>query len=310
MKNLLSMCLLLVVLAALTAPSCGGGGGNQSGSQPITLEAPAAAANKDYSPALGREGMPEDVAATDGGSPSGPAGDGGPVAPDVAPPSMRIYRATLRLQVDDPTEAAAQVRTLAQQHGAWLQTEREERENWEHRAYLELRVPPARLDSFLNRCMALARFVAQKDLSTEDVGQSYADLTARLTQKREVAAQYQQLLKRAASVQDILAVQEHLRRLQEEIESTEAQRLYLSRQAAYSTVMLTLYRPMEGQREPQVSFWARLGTAVGDGWQALQDFVLLIVTAWGVLLPLGLGVWLVLRWRRRWREKRSRTSAR
>jgi hypothetical protein len=141
------------------------------------------------------------------------------------------------------------------------------------------------------------------------VGQSYADLTARLNQKREVAAQYQQLLKRAATVQDILAVQEHLRRLLEEIESTEAQRLYLSRQAAYSTVMLTLYRPMEGQREPKASFWARLGTAFADGWLVLQDFVLLIVTAWGVFLPLGLGVWLVLRWRRRWREKRNRTSA-
>ncbi len=303
MRPALLVGLLLQALVVLIAPGCGGD--VKPGSGPPTLESPPASSPQGYESSSERGELSTQsvgAVATEGGS--------SPESTlDVPSPAMRIYRATLRLQVDDPVEAAARVRQLAQQHGAWLQAEREERQSWEHYVYLELRVPPARLDSLLRQCIELARFVAQKEISSEDVGQSYADLTARLNQKREALAQYQQLLKRATNVQDILAVQEGLRRLQEEIESTEAQRLYLSRQAAYSTVMLTLYRPLEGQREPRPGFWSRLGTAFGDGWQALQDFIVGIISAWGVLVPLGIGIWLFIRWRQRVRRRRAQQSA-
>lgn len=239
----------------------------------------------------------------EGGSPPAPGRTAAEPVQDATPKPMRIYRATLRLQVDAPEEAAAKARRIAERHGAWLQTERQEREPYEHRVYFEFRVPPAQLDTVIAQLVSMANFVAQKDMNTDEVGAQYADLSARLQQKKDVAAQYRQLLTRAGSIKDILEVQEHIRHLQEEIDATEGQLRYLSRQVAHSTLTVTFFRPMEGSRQPEAGFWARLGTAFSNGWSALQALILAIVTAWGIIVPIGLGVLIYLRWNRRKRRE-------
>lgn len=294
----LGLMLALIFLDILLLSGCHQGGeASSSSSYEMSPKMDAPAATE-----ASADAAVENMSA-EGGSPPAPGQAPAELAPEAAPKSMRIYRATLRLQVDEPEKAAAQARRIAERHGAWLQTERQEREPYEHRVYFEFRVPPAQLDTVIAQLVGMANFVAQKELNTDEVGAQYADLSARLQQKKDVAAQYRQLLTRAGSINDILEVQEHLRRLQEEIDATEGQLRYLSRQVAHSTLTVTFFRPMEGTREPEAGFWARLSTAFYNGWSALQGLILALVTAWGVIVPIGIGVLIYLRWNRRKRRE-------
>ena len=71
-------------------------------------------------------------------------------------------------------------------------------------------------------------FIDYENITTKDVTEEYIDLESRLNTKLEVKQRYESILrKQAKTVKDILATEEKLQIIQEEIESVQGRLKYL-----------------------------------------------------------------------------------
>lgn len=220
--------------------------------------------------------------------------------PEGLTPEKKVIRtANMRMEVKDYQEALAAVKNLIAEYEGELTSENEQQYSGRLENTLVIRVFPQRFDSLLLEFEQLAVQVDFKSVNAEDVTRQYIDLETRLASKRAVVERYRELLKQAKNVEEVLAVEENLRKVVEEIESIEGQLKYLSRQVDHSTINLTIYEkgsPLATGR----SFWGRIGEGFTDGWALLKDLAVGVVTIWPIVLILALLiVWFLRRRRRR-----------
>jgi predicted small secreted protein len=107
-------------------------------------------------------------------------------------------------------------------------------------ATLTLRIPADRFDDALAELHKIPGEVVSEATREEDVTAAIVDLNARLTNLEASEVQYRALLAKAAKVEDILAVQEHLDQVRGQIEELKAQLKQVSQLAALSTLTVTL----------------------------------------------------------------------
>jgi hypothetical protein len=163
---------------------------------------------------------------------------------------------------------------------------------------LKVRVPSASFENFLSGTEKGTGEVTTKTINTRDVTEEYTDTEIRLNSKKLFRKRYNELLARAAKVDDILAIEENIRLLQEEIESREGRLKYLDDQVAYSTLEVTLFVEKENLlAEVKETFGQRVSSSLKGGWESVIAFVLWSLLQWPwvvtvVALVLGLRTWL------------------
>jgi hypothetical protein len=157
----------------------------------------------------------------------------------------------------------------------------------------------------MSRIQEMAVEVRRADRSSEDVTEEYVDLQARLENLEATADRVRGFLEEADDVEEALAVNQELSRLESEIEAYRGRIQYLENRADFSTITVTL-TPDELAQPIEVGGW-RLGGAAREAVEALLEalqglarivvwivvFVLPLVLL--VLLPLGLLMRLALR---------------
>ena len=225
-------------------------------------------------------------------------------APTLAPPAGRrapvlLRRAELSMRVDDYAETAAALPALVGQFDAYLAGERERRDAYRVSNTYTVRVAAAEFDALLAAVAALAEEVEARTVTVDDVTEEFVDLEARLRARRAVEDRYVALLGRADKVTDVIAVQQQLAQVREEIERAEGRMRYLTDRATMSTVEVTLYETTPAGLAGGPSFFHRLGDAFGGGWRGLLALVVGAVAVWPLWIVLGLGAWAYGRWRRR-----------
>lgn len=222
--------------------------------------------------------------------------------PTAAPASTRkiIYHADVRVKVADLIRANSRMDSLAKAYGAYISDASEEREEgkWEHQ--MKIRVAPGRFQSLLHSLNGLGA-LESKTLSTDDVTSVHADVSARLLTKRAVEQRYVALLTKAKKIEDILAIEEKIGEVREEIESTESRLKTLNDQVSYSTITLTYYQvlALNTPDAPILSFSSQFAQAFFNGWELLTGLVLALVTAWPLLVLGTAAVVLIRAWRHR-----------
>lgn len=162
-------------------------------------------------------------------------------------------------------------------------------------AYVTIRVPATKLDA-LQRDVAKLGTVLNESAQSSDVTEQAIDLDARLTNLRAEEARLRTFLNDATKVSDLLAVERELARVRGEIESIDAQLTYLKRQAARSTLTVTLSEPSPVV-SPAGPSWG-FSEAITNGIRGAVAVVNTFVTALIALLPLAalvLIVWLIAR---------------
>ena len=96
--------------------------------------------------------------------------------------------------------------------------------------------------------------VLSEDVNSYEVTMQLIDLEARLKNLRASEAEFIALLKRAANVSDVVAVQAELSQVQGDIESFDAQRIALADQVAMSSINVTLSLPVSAVNSATADF--------------------------------------------------------
>ena len=102
---------------------------------------------------------------------------------------------------------------------------------------------------------------------------------------------YLELLKQAKTVKDIIEVENQLRQIREEIESTQARINYINQQVSYSTINLQIYENSARQTGDQ-NLLVRILNALRNGWDLLLSFVVGLLYIWPFILLLLLSYFL------------------
>lgn len=142
-----------------------------------------------------------------------------------------------------------------------------------------------------------------KKISSENVSMEYIDAESRLDTKRKVLSRYQDFLTVAKNIEEILDVEEHVRKIQEEIESTEVKLRYLDEQISWSTIHLTLEQSSESMAAAQGSwFITELGQAIKAGWSGFIKVGIGLVYVWPWLL-MAFMIFLIGRKKKGWLQR-------
>lgn len=210
-----ALCLTLALVLSLLAASC-------QVAEP-RLEA------VDATPAPGLA-APDDVT---GASRTKHLGDA--PAEAEAPPAQSgtarrmVYRVSLGVEVARVEEAIESFLTAVRGMGGHLGARAD--------GAVTVRVPAARFDDALAEARRLGR-VLHQSLQANDVTKTYLDLEIRLDNARKSRERLLALLQKADKVEDILRIEEQVRRLTTEIEQAEGELKYLADQVAMSTVQV------------------------------------------------------------------------
>jgi hypothetical protein len=222
-----------------------------------------------------------------------------------------IKNGYLRLVVDDVDASADKVSAMAERRGGFVQNSSvSERPDGTKEGNVTVRVPAAEFEAAMSETKSLANLVRNENKSGQDVTEQYTDLQAQLRNAKAQEETYLAILKQAKTVEDTLMVQDRLAQVRGVIESLEGRLKYMSNVTSYSTINVSLEEEA-AVRAPTKEF--RLTaiikeaaqTLVNVGQQLVTAVIWLVIVWGGVLLPIGLIVWLGYRvWKRRQAVKR------
>lgn len=264
------------------------------------------------------------VAASGGPATGAPAGDG------VAPPlpqllDRKIVRnATIGLGVEDVGAAVQSVESIALGAGGFVSSssvfieeppqplplpeEDAEPPERTQTASVTIRVPAAAYASVMSQLRGIAKEVESESSQASDVSEEFADLEARLRNLGATEARYLDLLSRAETIPDILALQDRLNSVRLEIETTQGRINLLNNLTDLATITTQLRPFVPAAEPPAEQGWAE--EAAAAAWERSQEamqvlgtvaIVTGVVLAWLAVPALAL----VVGWRLLGRPRRG-----
>ena len=213
----------------------------------------------------------------------------------------------LGIEVKNLKTAKTNIDTLIRSLGGYYDNESLINNDYSTNYNLRIRIPSNNLEILIGKIEKGEGEVSYKEITARDVTEEFIDLETRLTNKQKYLAQYQELLKNAKSIKEILDIQEKIRVLEEEIESTTGRLKYLNDQVNYSTLELNISQPKPYKYSPQYrgSFFEKLKQSVIRGWYGFVDFLLFLLSNWAVLILFSVIIYFWVKYRRKLKTKRN-----
>jgi predicted RNase H-like nuclease (RuvC/YqgF family) len=208
--------------------------------------------------------------------------------------------------VNDITESMAGVTSIATALGGYVVSSNESGDKDITYGRISIRVPADRFDEAFERLRKLAVKVTNKSTDSQDVTEEYSDLQAQLRNLEATEAQYLELLKKAETVEDILAVQRELSNVRRQIEQIKGRIQYLERTSDMALIEVNLQktRPIDG------TGWSALETLKSAirGLTAFGKALANIVIWLAIFSPVWIIILVVVLYFTRWRKKKAKTS--
>lgn len=208
---------------------------------------------------------------------------------------MIIRDGRMNLKVTDLAKSKQRTDELVKAHGGYYASESLSKTDYESVYTLRIRIPANRFDPFISSLETGEGEITFREIDARDVTDQFVDLETRLTNKKNYLLRYQELLKKAGSIKEILDIEEKIRGLEEEIESTTGRLKLLSDQVQYSTLDLTISQRHAFKYTPdrRAGFTEKLKQAVTGGWFGLVDLILFLIRIWPfwIILTGFLFVW-------------------
>ena len=229
-------------------------------------------------------------------------------APAPAAPQERLIIRTgnLSIVVVDTETAVSQIAQMVEENGGWVVSSNLHKYSDSAKTGdITVRVPADGYTSALTAMKALALEVTSESSSGQDVTDEYVDLASRLGNLEATADRVRGFLDETETVQEALAVNMELSRLEGDIEVIKGRMQYLSQSAAFSTISVHL-TPDELSQPIEVAGWRPQGVAKDalesllGALQGLISFLIwFVIYALPLLLIIGVPIWLFVRFMRR-----------
>jgi hypothetical protein len=226
-----------------------------------------------------------------------------------------IRDAALTLEVSAPADVQRKISTIAETLGGFVVTsESKERQTGDGRHELEvnlvIRVPAAQFSAALDQVRSAGNRVVQEKVTGQDVTEEFIDLEAHIKTQKALEAQFLEIMKRAARVEDALEVQRQIAEVRTQIEKLEGRKRFLENRASLSTITVSLQTPTAIAVNTS-GFGRDVRQAAADSVQVAIAIVLFLIRFVIVMIPifvlLILPLWFVARYFVR-RAKRAARS--
>lgn len=217
--------------------------------------------------------------------------------------TMIIRTGQASVEVDSLAPAIATLRNLAGRLGGYLANTSYQGGREQHpSASIEIKVPSDRFDDLLSGLTPLGR-LEYANVTSQDVGEEYADIDARVTNAKRLEQRLIELLaNRPGKLQEILELERELARVREEIERYEGRMRYLRSHASLSSLTISVHEPVILQASSETA--RVLNLALERAWQNFVQLNANLIAMLGVLLPVSLallaGAAVIRRW---WRQR-------
>jgi hypothetical protein len=226
----------------------------------------------------------------------------------AAIPSMIIRTGQASLQIDSLELAVDRLRQLAARLGGYVANSQVQAgENQLRSATLELKVPAPRFDELTTGLSPIGK-VEYVNVSAEDVGEEFTDITARVSNAHRLEQRLIDLLAtRTGKLSDVLEIERELARVREEIERMEGRLRFLRSRTATSTLSVTVHERAPLVGEPGSG--GVVSRAFQQAWRNFVNFVATLIQSLGIAIPLGaLVIGGLLGLRSLWRAHRRSSS--
>jgi hypothetical protein len=274
--------------------------------------------------AIAPEPKPGEVPAVGGGDQQGRDVDGGPIVNEGGadgfvgePPAggeadrSIIRTGEITVEVENVPETTGEVRALAVELGGFISASFQG--ELEESATLTMRIPADRFEDALAAIHDLDGEVKAEATREEDVTAAVIDIEARLENLRAAEAEYRELLDRAETVEDILAIQNQLFAVRGEIEAYEAQLEYYTDQVDLATLTVSIIpvpEPVTAVTEdfdPAAIVEEAVASLVAFGQWLVEAGIWLVIVGIPALIVFGIVAFVVWRIFRRLRPAKVAT---
>ncbi len=208
-----------------------------------------------------------------------------------------IKTAYLTIEVKDVPGAVETLRTLASQKGGYISSTNVQK-NYNDRlsGSVILRVPAPEFDSTLAGVRALGT-VKSASTQGQDVTEEYVDIQAQKTSYQNQLAQYNEIMKRAVKVEDVITVQQQIDRVQTELNRLEGRLKYLNSRIDLSTITVNLEEPEPVGGDTGHNFVSTINEGIA-GFFGMIDALIIIFFTLLPLVILGGAAYAVYRYRK------------
>jgi Domain of unknown function (DUF4349) len=278
----------ILLAGCLVLTACGGGSGTSSGG---TASAPGPVRALPQHAAGGSAAAPAQPPSTAGGAANASSAGGATatLTAGLASASQSIvYTASLEVRAANVATTARQVTGIVESAGGYISAESTGSAGPPGRGQMisiALKIPVPVYETVLAQLSSptLGKQLSMHQQAT-DVTQEVANVSSLVTSEQDAITALDGLLQHAASVSDLLQVQQQISADESTLNSLLAQQRALNDETSYATVTMTLVPPPHVRPHKKPAGHSFL-TGLRTGWRALRHAAGWAATALGAALP-------------------------
>jgi len=214
------------------------------------------------------------------------------VAPSENPNRLIIQDTSLSLQVKDVSKTINDILETTKKLEGFLINSSLSKPETAASGNISVRIPEGKRQEALEAFKKMAVKVVSESVYGNDVTDQYVDLESRLDVLTKTKTKYEEILKQATKVADIMSVQEQLTYIQTQIDDLKGQQKYFEQSAKLSKIVVYLstdelalpYAPTNEWR-PTVIFKNAVRSLVGI-FRTLGSLIIYLVVFIPVIIPI------------------------
>jgi hypothetical protein len=208
-----------------------------------------------------------------------------------------IRTAFVTLEVKDVTGSVDALKALVTAKGGYLSSSNiQTGYNNRLSGTVVLRIPQAEFENTLAGVKAIGTV---KSVSTqgEDVTEQYVDVQAQITSYRNQLAQYNEIMKKAVKVSDVIEIQQQIDQVQTNLNRLEGQLKYLNSRIDMSTITVSLQEPEPVGGESGHNFVTTINEGIAGFLGMIDAIIIILLTLLPLIIIGGIGYG-IYRWRK------------
>ena len=216
--------------------------------------------------------------------------------------SLIIRQGDMEIEVKEVEKAKAGLDVLVQTHKGYYSNEQYQ-DAWNRLSYtLSIRIPSDRFEAFVKGVEEGEGRIVSKQITARDVTEEYLDLELRQKNILSFLKRYNEMLKQARNVEEMLQIQKRIDELENGVERVVGRLKFLNDRVKYSTLNIEIYQHIKHEKAQveEDGFFTRLWEGLTKGWDRFLNFIIGLATNWSLFLILAVIVYFVMKlWRRR-----------